>query len=351
MVMGLASCSQEDDPKYRVPDAETFTINTPAFQNVVIETTGNMEDASTFNLYCSQPDYGYSAICEYYAIASLSPDFTLDDVTTEDGVTPKAVALENRTPAKAEMTMKLYDLAVAMCKLYGIKDEADYEAKAPKGPVKVYFKAVCSIPGVDGSKVTTHNSVAYNSVLISYAVPKPDWIYIVGNIGSPDGQFKMFDDTNAWLTPAMANVDEYNAHYQLVEPVIGSKCYAGQFLYYPKPEAAQSPTPTNPVDNYGQFRFFTTLNGWSDKTVQVASAEGDFYCEDLTNAFVNGLYGDKTAVFGQGNWGWFTEDPMPVTLVVNVKTMKVWFQQGFYEVTLLADSKGNWTPQFSNPSN
>ncbi len=354
MVMGLASCSQEEDPKYKVPDASTFTINTPAFQNVVVETTGDMENAATFNLYCSQPDYGYSAICEYSAIVGLTPDITLDDVNADKDATPKAIQLTSLNPSSAEMSFKLYDLAVAMCKLYGIKDEADYAAKAPKDPSKVYFKAVCSIPGVDGSQVVSHNAVSYNKVQIAYAVPKPGWIYVCGNIGSPDGSYKMFGEDNSWVTPSAANLAEYNAHMQLLEPEIGSKCYAGQFLYYQKPAASQSENPVNPVDNYGQFRFFTALNGWSDPSVMVASAVEDFFCKDISGDFdASGLYGNKDAVAGKGNWGWFVEsyEGQPVTLVVNVKTMKVWFQRGFYDVTLVKDGKGNWEPQFTASAN
>ncbi|MDE6297909.1 MAG: hypothetical protein K2L89_08685, partial [Muribaculaceae bacterium] len=72
MVLGFSSCKQEDEPVYHAPT--TFTVNEPALQNQAFRTKTDMTDKETFNLYCSQPDYGYSAICNYSALVSLNPD-------------------------------------------------------------------------------------------------------------------------------------------------------------------------------------------------------------------------------------------------------------------------------------
>lgn len=68
-VFGMASCSEDTDPVLQKPTE--FVLNVPAMQNQYIE----LANTSVVELVCSQPDYGYSAVAQYSAQMSLTPDF------------------------------------------------------------------------------------------------------------------------------------------------------------------------------------------------------------------------------------------------------------------------------------
>ena len=117
VALGLPSCKQEDNPQYHVPT--TFTINEPALKNQAFVTSVEMTDPTTFNLFCSQPDYGYSAVCNYSALVSLNPDAPLDEW----------VALPNQTPTQAAMAIKTFELGVAVNKLLDVKNLEDFNSR------------------------------------------------------------------------------------------------------------------------------------------------------------------------------------------------------------------------------
>ena len=95
LLLGVTSCKQEDEPKYHNPTE--FKVNVPALQNQVLQLSSDMGDLSTFNLFCSQPDYGYSAICKYSALVSLDPECPAED-------TDKTLSLPATNPAMAAMS-------------------------------------------------------------------------------------------------------------------------------------------------------------------------------------------------------------------------------------------------------
>ena len=72
LVAGLSSCSQDRDPVYHAPTK--FVLNEPVMQDQHIALEEDNQDA-TIELVASQPDYGFSAIVNYSALVSLTPDF------------------------------------------------------------------------------------------------------------------------------------------------------------------------------------------------------------------------------------------------------------------------------------
>lgn len=316
LVLGLASCKQEDNPQYHNPT--TFTINTPALQDQVFRTASDMTDPETFNLFVSQPDYGYSAICNYSALVSLDPNAPAEDW----------IKLENTTPTKADMSIKTFELGVAINKLLGVEDLDDFNAKGyGNQEFKCYFRGVCEIPAIEGSYIVSSNYVTYNKVMINYAEKKPAWIYICGDVESLDGF------TNGFTAPSSANEADYQAHWALYEPedMIGEKLYVGEFNLVPKADATNPETadPGN-VDQCAQFRFFTQLLGWSPDA-SLGSNEADFYCLPITDKWLTGYNGDIVAQ-GLGNWGIFVTEKQPVTIVVDVPGLKVYVKEGHHEV-------------------
>lgn len=323
VILGFSSCKQEENPKYHAPS--TFIINEPALKNQAFRTSNDMLDPATFNLFCSQPDYGYSAICNYKAIVSLDPEADLEDW----------IELENSTPTSANMAIKTFELGAAVNKLLGVKDLDDFNDQGLGDKEFVcYFRAVCEIPSIEGSRIVSSNVVSYNKVMIRYAEKKPGWIYICGNVQNIDTEV-----TNGFTAPSQANLDKYNANWSLFEPddMIGEKLYVGTFNLVSKvddfAEKMDEFNEGNP-DACSQFRFFTELLGWVP-TASLGSNEADFYVLPITDKWTTGYSGDIVSQ-GLGNWGIFVpEGVTPVTIVVDVPNLKIYVKEGVHEVSFV----------------
>lgn len=331
----FTSCEDAKEPQYHTPDAASFTINTPALQDQFLATTNDMDNKETFDLFTSQPDYGFSAVCEYGVQMSLSSTFT-DATDTQDA---NYITLSNQSASQSAMSFRTYDLAVAMTKLLGITDDDSYQAYVDGGGamvMPVYFRATCRIPGVTGSEIVSSNVTSYNKVQFSYAIPKAGFIYICGHVTDPvSGTIQAFQE------PSSGNAEYFN-DFKLVEPVIGCKLYAGYYIL----RAAAGPADN--TDNNSQWRFFTELNGWGDTKVQIASNTPDFYVEPITDLFVDGLY-QGSAVYGQGNWGYWAEEETPMTFVVSLQDKdhpKVWYKVGQWDVNVVLDQNNMNAPEF-----
>lgn len=325
----LQSCVDTEKPVFQKPT--TFTVNTPALQNQYLATTGDMDNKSTFTLYCSQPDYGFAAKADYSALVSLSPDF----VDATDNSEANYVELSNQNINSAAMTFRTYDLAAAMTKLLGFENIEDYDAYLAAGGATVmplYFRAVCQIGGVPDSRIVSDNVVSYNKVGLSFAIPTAGFIYICG-------------DVNGFKEPSEGNAEFYQ-DYKLIESEIGSKLYAGTFLM---PDTESVHKDATGVDYTTQWRFFTELSGWNDGSKMVGSNEADYYVEDITKMFSDGQYSGK-GVYGKGNWGVLLENPTYVTCVVSLQVKdspKVWFRFGQWNVTVGLGTDGKNEPVFT----
>lgn len=325
----FTSCEDDKEPVYKAPT--TFTINEPALNNQYLATSDNMEDKSTFVITASQPDYGYSAICNYNAQVSLTPEFTEGNF----------VNLENQDVHNAKMSFRTYDLATSLCALLGVDSPeaweqyiADKEA-AGQDPyeTKVYFRGICNIEGVEGSEIVSNNVVSYNKVQVQYAVPTAAWVYVAGHVSTLDGSAE-----NNFLAPAAANAAAYE-NFKLIEPVIGSKVFAGAFMLRAGNGEVQSS-----VDDCSQWRFFLELLGWDELSAQVGSDPANFFVLDITNDFVDGTF-QGPAVNGQGNWGVWNATATPITLVLSTQSMQTWAKYGVWDVTLELGSDGKtWQP-------
>lgn len=318
VALSFTSCKQEEDPQYHAPT--TFTINEPALKDQAFRTASDMTDTETFNLFCSQPDYGYAAVCNYSALVSLDPKAPED----------QWLALENTTPASAKMSIKTFELGVAVNKLLQVADAEDFANRDLGNKEFVcYFKGVCEIPGIEGSRIVSSNAVTYNKVMINYAEKTPAYIFICGDIanietGAPNG----------FLAPTAGNFDIYKENFALFEPedMIGEKLYVGSFNLTPKDSSMDNFNASNP-DACAQFRFFTDLLGWS-ADASLASNEADFYCLNITDKWVAGYSGDVVTK-GLGNWGAFVEVPTAVTIVVDQPNLKIYIKEGKHEVSFV----------------
>lgn len=271
-LLGVASCSQDRDPVLQMPTK--FELNTPAMQDQYIE----LQSGNTLELVASQPDYGYSAVAQYSAEMSLTEDFAT------------AYALESVDKTLARMNLSQEAVATGICELLGVTDEDTYNAKFPNGmtPQKVYFRAICELDGVDGSRIVS-NVVSYNNLKGYLAVPVPGYIYLVG---SPEG----------WAGPTESNAAHY-ADWRLFEPAdaIGSHVYSGVF-----------DMPAAPM-----FRFYTALTGWD------ADSYGFMADDNATDfpEFSDGTF-TSTIVKGKGSFNFPNFPGGKMTVVVDMSDMK-----------------------------
>lgn len=224
---GFSSCSDVTEPKYHTPDAATFKLYTPSFQNEYYGLTND----GTFELVLNgQPDYGFSAVTQYRAQVSLTEDFKEYETLTPTG-----------TGTQSRMVLKDVDLAMALNVLHGVESEDDY---VDLGEEKVYFRGAAFINKVDGSFVETSNVVSLNRVQSFFKLPIPGVIYVVGNyVGS-------------WIGPDPSNADALQPYtLSEKEEEIGSNKYYGTIDFQ----------PTN-VEEGSIFRFYTALAGWDENS-------------------------------------------------------------------------------------
>lgn len=309
-VLGMASCSQDRDPVLQMPT--TYTLNAPAMQDQYID----LQEGNTLELTSSQPDYGYSAVAEYSAEMSLTEDFA------------EAYELETTPDTKhlARFMIPQQNIAIGILELQNITDQEGFDARYPDGMgyEKIYFRAVCQLPGVEGSRIVS-NVVSYNHVKGYFAVPVPGFIYLVG---APEG----------WAGPNEGNAAHY-APWRLFEPTdaIGSKVYSGVFDI-PAGEAI--------------FRFYTQLTGWDADSYGTQVDDNPVEYPELTDGQLS-----TALVKGKGSFSFPNWAGGKMTIIVDMSdesNMTVQFIAGEASVTVtkyiyLVGAISGWmAPEISN---
>ena len=278
-VLFASSC---EDPKEVNPVLQTptdFVLNIPVMQNQYIELTPE----SCVKLTASQPNYGYAAAADYYVQASLTEDFAEFVEVNEEPY---------HNLGNIEVNGDL--LAMAICKLRGIKTAEDY-TDVPAD--KVYFRLRAEIKAVAEQSTILSNIVSLNLVKHYFALKLPGYIYLIGQPGG-------------WTGPD-AGAAETLAPWRLYEAddAIGSKIYSGTFEI----AAGQA-----------QFRFYTELTGW-DGGASIGSQEEDNPIDVEMNA--DGIY-SGTAVKGKGSFNFpaWEGGKMKITVDLSGASYKVTMQ-------------------------
>lgn len=209
--LGLfASCESEDPSlkkaEYKQPTE--FVLNTPQFVNGIYD----LANAGYVNLTFSQPDYGYSAVCDYTVQLSATEDF--------DNAESMAAVHE------CDIDINANDFAMALCNAYGkdakAKLEADPEADvnlwdsdeavakaiaaSEDGTIPVYVRVVAKL----SNPLVTDSEIASNSVKLNtipyFALPEvtlPTTMFMIGD-------FCSWDWSNAAeMVPIHSNPDKF----------------------------------------------------------------------------------------------------------------------------------------------
>lgn len=276
-VLGFTSCDQNTDPKLNIPADKSFVLNTPAFADQYLQ----LEEGKNIVVTCSQPDYGYAAAAEYKVEVSLTPDFnTFETIVPVD-------------PNSAKLEIAGETMATALCALHGFTGPEDY-VDVPAEPV--YLRALCSLPGVEGSECVS-NVITLNKVKLYLAIKTPRNIWVIGTC-------------NGWPTPDPGiATPEFNEKYMLTETGIETNVYTA-IVHFEAGDAI--------------FRFYTQLDGWDAHSI---GSQADDSPVDISADFEGNVYSGP-CMPGKGSWQFNIPEATNVNLTVDFNNNTVRFETG-----------------------
>ena len=166
-VLMFSSCESDRDDNPVLNEPTTFTLNVPAYVNTVYD----LENSTSLELTCSQPDYGYTAATTY----------TVEVSTTQDFASFETLA---STYTTAKMNVAADEIAVAATNLKVAEGAVDTDFPMETA---LYFRLKASV-GTDqfGKELGTiySNVISLPNVKLYFALPPvlvPENLYIVGD--------------------------------------------------------------------------------------------------------------------------------------------------------------------------
>ncbi len=167
----LAACSDDRDSNPVVQQPDSFVLNEPALSGNVYD----LENSTSINVTCKQPDYGYTAVVTYYAQVSI--DNTWLEAASEDEAATYVELEGSYTECSIDLDANLINRAILTIGAY------DSEADFPEQPMPVYIRlrATLSSGYECYSNVITLTCKAYYTVLTS--VDPELWFLVGGCIG------------------------------------------------------------------------------------------------------------------------------------------------------------------------
>ena len=166
-VLMFSSCESDRDDNPVLNEPTAFTLNVPAYVNTVYD----LENSTSLELTCSQPDYGYTAATTY----------TVEVSTTQDFASFETLA---STYTTAKMNVAADEIAVAATNLKVAEGAVDTDFPMETA---LYFRLKASV-GTDqfGKELGTiySNVISLPNVKLYFALPPvlvPENLYIVGD--------------------------------------------------------------------------------------------------------------------------------------------------------------------------
>lgn len=165
----FSACEKQDNTPV-LQEPTTFVLNEPAYKNNLYD----LENSTSIELSCSQPDYGFTAATTYAVEVSLTGEWN-----TEAGKS----AVLGTTYSTARMNVDASELAAALTSLSGIEDESRFPFVSE---VHVRLKASLT---ASGEGVIYSNAVVLPNVRIHFALPAvaaPQDMYLIGDCNGWD---------------------------------------------------------------------------------------------------------------------------------------------------------------------
>ena len=193
--VALFSSCQTDEPTHKIAEYKTpteFVLNQPQFSNGVYD----LVNAKTVNFTFSQPDYGYSAVCDYTVEVAATESF-------------ENSAIVDETFHTCDIQVDANYFAMAVCSANGWTDQAGIDealAASETGTLPVWVRINSKISNnlIEGSEITS-NAVCINAIPY-FALPPvemPSVMYMIG-------EFCGWDWNNAAeMVPVHSNPDKF----------------------------------------------------------------------------------------------------------------------------------------------
>lgn len=289
--LGMFTSCESDEPSLVIAEYQkptTFVLNTPQFANGVYD----LVNAETVNLTFSQPDYGYSAACDYTVEVSPTEDFAASSTVTT-------------VFHKCNIFVDANELATAICIANGWADQSDIDnliSASENGTIPVYIRVNSKITNsmVEGSEITS-NVVKINTIPY-FALPPvemPTTLFMAGD-------FCGWEWANAAeMVPVHTNPDKF----WVIRYVEAGKGFSFNGVSSADGNEATSTTTTavstiEGVETGADENGFTTVSksGWYVFGVSV-SLEGRDFSYDLS-VFPANVY-----VYGACNGGEWGDNP------------------------------------------
>lgn len=167
----FAACSEDNDDNPTFKNPTTFVLNTPA---LAANNVYDLQNASSIELTCSQPDYGYPAWTNYSVEVSLTQDFA-------DYVTLSTTYNGAKIPVVAE---EINDAVKSLTATW---------TEFPTTPVSLYVRVKASLQNSGG--ITDEGSITSNVIclpkVLAYseaaALTLPKALYLTGSMPAGDG--------------------------------------------------------------------------------------------------------------------------------------------------------------------
>lgn len=170
-VLAFSACEDQDaTPVFQEPT--TFVLNTPAYVNG----TYNLENSTSLELTCSQPDYGFTAGTSYAVEVSLSGVF--------DGTESTVLGTKYTS---ARMNVDAAEIAAALTALATTADPTLTEEDFPM-ETEVHVRLIASLTASGKGEIVS-NTIILPSVRLYFALPPvnlPDELYLIGQCNSWD---------------------------------------------------------------------------------------------------------------------------------------------------------------------
>lgn len=163
VVLAFTACTddRDDNPTYK--DPTTFVLNTPAYASTVYD----LKYASTVELTCTQPDYGYTTATTYTVQLSLTNNFT------DEG----AFETLETTYTTARMNVDAIQFSKAIINLWGNSSDEDF----PTTPLEVFIRLRAHVTN-NGMGEIYSNVISLEKVLGNPETPITlDNLYVVGS--------------------------------------------------------------------------------------------------------------------------------------------------------------------------
>lgn len=179
MLIGAAAFSacEEQDTTPVLQEPTTFVLNEPAYKNNLYD----LENSTSIELSCSQPDYGFTAATSYAVEVSLNGTFTsaYDAKNNPEGDYQTLAT----TYSTARMNVDASEFASALTALTGIVDETKFPMVK-----EVYVRLKAYLTTSEKGEIYS-NVIVLPSVRIHFALPSvaaPEKMYLIGDCNGWD---------------------------------------------------------------------------------------------------------------------------------------------------------------------